>query len=371
MFDKKPAMAWLLAVRRKASAASAASFLLLFGCGLPHDGPSTSAIQNGAGAAGSNGGYELVELNQGVPIGARMQDTPCQDGGRLPAARPIGLIGPGDLLRIAVWETGVSGSGRVDKAGLDLTLRVEPGGGISLPFAGRVTAGGLTPGQLEAGVVSALSRHILAPQASVLVVEDQTNAVIVLGDVARPGRQALSPGASTLLDVIALSGGARQAPGKELVRVERGGARVTRSLSAVMAGGAANPRLGPGDRVVLVPNNHRFYALGAVNSPGEHAFPDEVPSLMQVLGRIAGLQDNRADPRGLYLFRSRPAKSRIVYHLRLDDPNAFFVAGNFAVRSEDVLFVSTSPVADLSKVLSLITGIGSIGATPRNLGLVP
>lgn len=361
------------------------------GCTLPRDGPTTSAIDNGgnAAAAAVPGGYKLIELNPAVVSELRAWRTAdaAQPIEQLPPPRPIGLIGAGDLLKIVVWETGDNAGGLTDKPGLDLTARVEPGGDISLPFAGRMAAAGRTPAQVERNVVGILSHQVAAPQASVLVTEDQTNAVIVQGDVARPGRQALSPGAPMLRDVLSLTGGPRLPVGKEVVRVERGDATVSLPLLTIMAEASDNFRLGPGDRIVVQPLDLRFYAFGAVNGPGEHPFPESTPAptLSQALGRVAGLQDNRSDPGGLYVFRNEPAAltarltgsdhgsdmSQVVFHLRMDDPRAFFLANGFVVRPDDIIYVSNSPIADVAKVISLITGLGNIAATPRALGAVP
>ena len=128
----------------------------------------------------------------------------------------------------------------------------------------------------------------------------------------------------------------------------------------------------------------RCMQCSAVNRPGEQEFPAEAQNLIQALGRVAGLQDARADRGGLFLFRAqdpartaqllpagRKAEANVVYHLDLRDPNAFFVAGSFKMQPEDVMFVSNSPIADVSKVLNIITGLGLVSATPRNFGAIP
>jgi polysaccharide export outer membrane protein len=122
-----------------------------------------------------------------------------------------------------------------------------------------------------------------------------------------------------------------------------------------------------------------------VNAPGEHDFPAETQTLIQALGRVAGLQDSRADRNGLFVFRQQSvaltsdmlgdkkasAQPNVIYHLDMKAPTAFFLASGFQIRPEDVLFVSNSPMADLSKVLNLITGLGLVAATPRNFGVTP
>src|SRR4029079_12281454 len=78
-----------------------------------------------------------------------------------------------------------------------------------------------------------------------------------------------------------------------------------------------------------------------------------------------GLDDLRADPRSVFLFRNEPKKllkemgvdvSRFreeniptVYTLDLSDTQGFFVANSFYMRHKDVIFVSDSPSRDLIK----------------------
>ena len=357
-------------------------------CSLPGEGPKTSAILDPVKPAnGPSVPFSLVELNprtmQRLDEIAAAQPTTSAS---LPAAAAIGRIGPGDLVAVSIWEAQTSQvqPNPGDKPSVQINARVEPSGAMTIPFAGRVRAAGLTPAQLETVLVKLLRAQTIEPQVSVVVAEDQTNAIILAGEVLHPGRVPLGAAAQRALDVIALGGGVRIPAEKAVVRIERGTAVVQRPLGRILADPLLNERLGPGDRVTVLPLNRRFYAFGAVNRPGEQEFPAEAQNLIQALGRVAGLQDNRADREGLFVFRTQNPKitaqigtpstepePNVVYHLDLRDPNAFFVAKAFKIQPEDVLFVSNSPIADFSKVLSLVTGLGSLAATPRNFGMTP
>jgi polysaccharide export outer membrane protein len=89
------------------------------------------------------------------------------------------------------------------------------------------------------------------------------------------------------------------------------------------------------------------------------------------LGRVAGLQDSRADVRGVFIFRFEdPAallpelrstakltpdgKVPVVYRVNMKDPATFFIAQNFQIHNKDVLYVSNAPLADFQKFVNVI-----------------
>jgi len=87
-----------------------------------------------------------------------------------------------------------------------------------------------------------------------------------------------------------------------------------------------------------------------------------------VLG--TGLQEGRADPKGVFLFRwedptlvpnrdnsvSPRSDGRIpvIYRVDMKDPATYFAMQNFAIRNQDVLYVSTNPIAEFQRVVGLI-----------------
>jgi polysaccharide export outer membrane protein len=150
------------------------------------------------------------------------------------------------------------------------------------------------------------------------------------------------------------------------VRLRRGAASATAPLGEIIANPKLDVPLSPGDTVTLLPRRLAFYAFGAVNHPGIFAYDQPEIMLIQALAETAGLQDERAAPRGVFIYRPGPAE--IVYQLDLSQPQGFFLASRFALRPDDVIYVSDAPVADVAKVLQTITGVGSVAAIPRNFG---
>jgi polysaccharide export outer membrane protein len=155
-------------------------------------------------------------------------------------------------------------------------------------------------------------------------------------------------------------------------------------MTKLQQSGAANLLLSPGDRVLVMQRVRYFYAFGAVARPGQQAYDDEEMSMARTLGRIAGLDDLKANPGGVFVYRRQSAEltrriagpalradqdpTRVVYRIDLRDPMGFFVAEAFRIRPEDIVYVSNAPIADAIKVLQLINGVAAIGAVPRNYG---
>ena len=96
--------------------------------------------------------------------------------------------------------------------------------------------------------------------------------------------------------------------------------------------------------------------------------------LASALARAGGLQDSRADAKGVFIFRLEqadaldwPAKPTttpdgrvpVIYWVDLLDPASFFVAQSFPVRNKDLIFVSNAPAAQFQKFLTIIGSIAN------------
>lgn len=83
-------------------------------------------------------------------------------------------------------------------------------------------------------------------------------------------------------------------------------------------------------------------------------------SLAQALARSGGLVDQRADARGVFVFRFERADAPggeprpVVYRVDLKEPSSLFVAQQFEVQPRDVLYVANAPGAELQKFLNLL-----------------
>ncbi len=362
-------------------------------------GPSTGAIRDTAEASYDDHEIQVIELNgdvlKKIDVGSRTPNF-ADVFGETAAARTI--ISPGDVLDIAIWEAppavlfGVSSSQaqisrRADTAAsADIPQQqVGEDGRISVPFVGRVFVAGLKPEEVESLIVSRLTGRAHDPQAVVRLVDNRTRAVTVLGEVATSGRFDLSPRGERLLDALASAGGPREPIGQSTIQLARGNVQVAMPLAAVITNPQHNVMLQPNDVVTVLHQPYSFVALGAVSRNAEVPFESVGLSLAEALGRVGGLNDRRADIKGVFVFRmesddaidpvirtdaktTRDGKVPVVYSLRMSDPASLFAMQDFTMRDGDVLYISTAPGVELERFLNtLSTTAFSIVATGNAL----
>lgn len=375
----------------------------LGGCALPRSGPTTSRIER----AGSPKGVALPDIRV-IDITPTTIQAVAALHPRSSFLEELGegmaygtVIGIGDTLDVSIWEAppsvlfgAVSGGGLATGAsdvGSGLATRspgipeqvVDTSGQISVPFVGRVQAAGRIPTQIAAEIERRLRGKAHAPQVVVRRIANATANVTIVGDVVSSRRVALSPTGERLLDALALAGGTKEPIGKVTLQVTRGQQVVSMPLESVIRDPSQNVRLAPNDVLTLLYMPYSFTALGAVGKNADIAFESTGMTLAQALGRIGGLDDQRSNPKGVFIFRmehvtpsetggvvstpSGAANMRpVIYRIDLRDPSSLFIAQRFEIQNRDVLYVSNAPSTDLQKFLTLLsqaafslTGIGN------------
>src|ERR1700674_4200173 len=103
-------------------------------------------------------------------------------------AGPEYVIGPEDVLHIAVWK----------ENDLTATLPVRPDGKISLPLLDDVQAAGLTPKQLADSVTEKLRKYIADPRVTVVVTAINSKRIYLLGEVMHAGAMPMLPNMTVL-----------------------------------------------------------------------------------------------------------------------------------------------------------------------------
>lgn len=161
-------------------------------------------------------------------------------------------IGPGDALRVFVWE----------HPDLSLDVPVRPDGKISTPLIEDMVAEGKTPTQLADDMEAILKDFIRGPVVSVIVQEFKgqfSEQIRVVGQANKPQALSYREGI-TLLDVMIEVGGLTQfAAGNKAKIVRRQGGNETEipvRLADLMKKGviAQNTTMRPGD-VLIIPES--------------------------------------------------------------------------------------------------------------------
>ena len=247
---------------------------------------------------------------------------------------------------------------------------VDINGLINMPFAGPITVTGSSPQQVEAEIVKRLQGIANKPQVLVRVIRNATSNVTIVGEVTTSLRMPLTPKGERLLDALAAAGGVRQPVSKMTLQVTRGNQVRALPLDTIIRDPNQNIALRPGDVVTALHQPLSFTVLGATGKNEEVNFEVQGISLAQALARSGGLNDARADARGVFIFRFEDAgaiewpkspplttpegKVPVIYQVDLRDPASFFVAQGFPIENGDLLYVSNAPGAELQKFLNIV-----------------
>lgn len=386
LIGPRRAMAWMIGAGLGA--------LILSGCSnLPRGGPKSSEIfRFGAeGGAVENAPVQMLDVNGNVT--RRLQEVmePQSFAELLGNAAPYGsVVGRGDVLDVGVWEAppavlfgsygvvspgpeGVAAVSAGANTGLPQQI-VNQDGTISVPFAGAIQAAGRTPEAIARDIQSRLTGKAHDPQVVVRIVRNAASDVTVVGDVATSTRMPLTTKGERVLDALASAGGVRQPVGKMTVQITRGNTVAAMPLSAVIGDPRENVRLKASDVVTALFQPYSFTVLGAAGRNEEIPFESTGLTLSQALGRIGGINDQRANVRGVFVFRfedpavftangkappptSDNGKVPVIYRVDMRNPGTLFAAQSFPIRDRDLIYVSNAPLADFQKFLQAVSQI--------------
>ncbi len=357
-----------------------AAMVSLASCGwLPRQGPSGPEMRDAAEKLRS---VSIVDVDASVVTTLSNSQEPTLKGAfgdyRPPGEQRIGI---GDGVQITLWEAGSGGlfsSPAVDRSSPGTRSAVIPAqvvardGSITVPFAGRVEVTGRTPPEVERVIVQRLSDKAIDPQALVTVVQNVSNTVTIIRDGGGGARVPLNVRGDRLLEVLASTGGSTPAAMSDVaVQIARDGRTMRVPMAAVLADAQQNIYLRPGDVVTLFHDPQSFSASGALGRNGLVAFDTAALSLDQALAKAGGLQDERADPAGVYVirFEEQALASRVkpgsealavggkvptLYHVDLRNPGTIFLSRQFPVRNNDIVYVANASFSDVQKVFNLV-----------------
>jgi polysaccharide export outer membrane protein len=371
----------------------------LGGCStLPTAGPTTGQVVDQS-VKDDQTRFDIVDVDDNVvsTLLARPGEsfrTRFQKYGKPPDPK----IGIGDTISVTIWEASAGGL-----FGSAVTTGVTPGsrsvtipeqvvtrdGAISVPFADRIPVAGKSPLEVQHFIEQRLADKAIEPQVIVIIAKSVTNAATVSGEVVNGARVPLSLNGDRLLDLIALAGGAKSPVYETFVRLTRDAVTVTIPMEALVSNPAENIYAWPGDVLTLVRLPQTFSVFGATGQNTQVSFNAEKVTLAEALAKAGGLQDLRADPAGVFLFRFEPpdvvdalkaralatgpgGSSPIVYRLDLGDANSYFFAQRFPVEDKDIIYVANARLNELQKFFTLlntvtgpvITGIVVKGSVP-------
>ncbi|MEP3421654.1 MAG: polysaccharide biosynthesis/export family protein [Erythrobacter sp.] len=362
-------------------------------------GPSTGSIRDASELNYADTGIQVIELGPNV-LGRLNSHSAANSFAEVFGDVPVSptVIGAGDVLDISIWEAppavlfGASAPEQGLGSAPDLASSAEipqqqvgEDGKVTVPFVGRVSVAGLRTEQVEAIITSRLSGRANDPQALVRLVQNETRTVTILGNVQSSGRVVLSARGERLLDALASAGGTREAIEQSTIQLSRGTARAIMPLEQVISDPRNNVGLRADDVITVQHKPFSFVALGAVSQNAEVPFEGAGISLAEALGRVGGLNDRRADIKGVFVFRmeergaidplldeaqptTADGRVPVVYNLAMNNAQSLFAMQDFMMRDGDVLYISTAPGVELERFLGALSSTAfSIVATGNAL----
>jgi polysaccharide export outer membrane protein len=245
---------------------------------------------------------------------------------RAPQATQDYLLGPGDVIKISVFQN----------SDLSLQTRVSENGTITYPLIGTVQLGGLSTSAAERRIAQMLREgsFLVDPQVTVLIDQIHGNQVDAIGQFNRPGRYPLETTQTKLSDLIAQAGGI-SASGSDTVIFagKRDGHKVWQQidLGSMFVNNQLEDDfyLQAGD-VLFVDRAPVFYIYGEVQHPGTFRVERNM-TLLQALAAGGGLTP-RGTQKGVRIKRRDVSGKVVEIKPEFDEP----------VKPEDVIYIRES-----------------------------
>ncbi|MDO4250037.1 MAG: polysaccharide biosynthesis/export family protein [Moraxella sp.] len=355
----------------------------------PQSGPSKKSIEAQVNTASS--GLTIIEIdNRIASLSLQMKSHQRFSDIYQGSSQFNNVVKAGDVLDVSIWEappallfgtandiTTLNGSKEVKL----LEQMVDAHGQITIPFVGQIVVAGKNPQQVQDMIVKGLSGKANSPSAVVRIVKNNSANVTIVGEVNNSIRMPLTGKAERVLDAIAAAGGTKHPSNRITIQLNRKGRSVEMPYNEVISDPRQNVVLQAGDVIAVNYQTKSFTVLGATTKNDEINFEMNGISLMQALARAGGLNDSRADARGIFIFRQEsidmlsleqvaalPSQLQlsptvpVVYRLDLKEPINYILAQNFIIKDKDLIYVSNAPGAEFGKFLSMINqGLYTIG----------
>lgn len=270
-------------------------------------------------------------------------------------------VGPGDVLTIIVYDhpelTIPAGS---ERSAAEAGNQVRSDGTLFYPYIGRVQVAGKTLDEIRGTLTRQLSEFITDPQVDVSVAAFRSKKAYVSGAVGQPQALPITNTPLTIVDAISQVGGATETANWHGATLNRNGREIPVSLYSLLQQGdnRQNRLLQDGD-VLHVPTaeNRGVAVMGQVRRPGNLALGNEPLSLTDAVSRAGGIDETSAEASGIFVVREEQADSdklATVYQLDVSNAAAFTLGNGFHLEPEDVVYVTTAPIARWNRVISLL-----------------
>lgn len=312
-------------------------------------------------------------------------------------------IRPGDRLSLVVWDPeensllSTPGQKVVDLR----AAQVSPEGTVFAPYLGEITVANMTPAAARTHIQSYFEEIVPSAQVQLDHQPGRLNTVDLVGGVASPGTVPLPDGNFTIMALLSQGGGVAPELVNPQLRLVRAGRTYRLSLEQLYDDPALDTTLRGGDKVFVEEDDRQFMALGSTGREAIVPFPRDEISALEAVTLSGGVNDNRANLKGLLILREYPAEAvkipaapppqvtdgaarapvvsdpwlaqggpmhqRTVFLIDLTSADGLFSAANFAVQPDDVVLATEAAVSNVRTVFGLIGNVFGIAVQSSTL----
>ena len=244
-------------------------------------------------------------------------------------------------------------------------IRVSESGTVFVPYVGKLRVAEQTPENARQLLQRQLEAVAPGAQVQLAMAEGRVNSVDMVGGVRAPGNIKMPDQDFSVLAAISAAGGANDALENPRVRLVRGHKTYRTSLSRLLDNPKLDTRLQGGDQITVESDKRYFLSLGAAGRESQFGFNRDEVSALDALSIIGGVNDGRANPKGVLILREYPASAlragqrgprqqRVVFSIDLTTSDGLFSARNFYINSGDLVLATESPISSVQVVFGLV-----------------
>ncbi len=242
-------------------------------------------------------------------------------------------------------------------------IEVPEDGRVSIPYAGEIQVMGRHLSQISDDLNVKLKPVSNTAQSAVVRSGRIPRTANVIGEVKSPGPVPLERSNISSLDLLAASGGPTEAEHLYKYTLRREGRDYVFDYQGFRQ--RAFP-IEEGDLLnVSTDMSNRFYVMGAINKPTTVPFPVPAPTLADALGAATGLDERRSDPSGVFVFRKGDPDQ--VFTIDLKDPASVLLTQRFAIRGEDIVYVTEAPLVRWNRLIVQILPLSQLSQAAYNI----
>jgi polysaccharide export outer membrane protein len=287
------------------------------------------------------------------------------------------VIRPGDTLNIVIWDSALDsllmapGQRSADLRG----MRVSESGTIFVPYVGKIRVADRTPDGARTLLQRQIDTIVPGAQVQLSMDEGRVNSIDVVSGVRAPGNILMPDQNFSVLSAISAAGGVNSGLVNPHVKLLRGQQTYRTSAERLFADPSLDTRLIGGDRIIVEADSRYFLSLGAAGTESQHVFNRDRVSALDALSIIGGVNDSRANPKGVLILREYqasalsagqrgPRQQRVVFTIDLTTSDGLFSARNFFLNSGDLVLATESPISSARVIFGIVgSAFGLINAT--------